>query len=117
MSLTGRLILVVEDEVLIADLVCDHLKDAGAEVVVAYTLKDALDKASANLSAAVIDHKLLDHTTDEVCLKLIARNIPFIVYTGFPDLDAPFNHGVIIQKPITPPTVVSTLEEMLGSTS
>ena len=117
MSLTGRLILVVEDEVLIADLVSDHLKDAGAEVVVAYTLNDALAKATANLSGAVIDHKLHDHTTDEVCLKLIARNIPFIVYTGFPDLNAPFNHGVIIQKPVTPPTVVRTLEEMLGNTS
>ena len=117
MSLTGRLIFVVDDEVLIADLVSDHLKDAGAEVVVAYTLNDALDRASANLSAAVIDHKLHDHTTDEVCLKLIARDIPFIVYTGFADLNAPFTHGVIIQKPITPPTIVSTLEEMLGNTN
>jgi hypothetical protein len=55
--LVGRLVLVVEDEPLVALDVADCLKAAGAQVIIARTLADALrESASANLSAAVLDH-------------------------------------------------------------
>ncbi len=70
-QLVGRLVLVVEDEPLVALDVADCLKAAGAQVVIARTLADALrESASADLSAAVLDHGLHDGDTSEVCERL-----------------------------------------------
>jgi ActR/RegA family two-component response regulator len=58
-SLHGRLVLVVEDEALIALDIAQGFKAAGADVVISRTLEDAMKKAELpNLTAAVIDHAL-----------------------------------------------------------
>jgi CheY-like chemotaxis protein len=73
-QLAGRLVLVVEDEPLVALDVADCLKAAGAQVIIARTLADALrESASADPSAAVLDHGLHDGNTSEVCETLKER--------------------------------------------
>jgi len=78
--LVGCLILIVEDEPLVALDVAHGLEAAGARVLAARTLADALIKASdPELSAAVLDHGLSDGDTSQVCEKLKERDIPFVL--------------------------------------
>ena len=71
-ALVGCTILLVEDEPLVALDIADALKSAGADVVIARTLKDAVYEAMAStLTAAVIDHAMHDGvTTSDVCAAL-----------------------------------------------
>ena len=92
--LAGRSILVVEDEPLIAMDVAQGLQTAGASVSVARTLSDALNKVEApGLSAAVLDHRLRDGDSSQICERLDARNIPFVVYSGYAKLDGACSEG------------------------
>src|SRR6478672_7940031 len=88
-TLTGRTILVIEDEPLVALAIADAFKSAGAQVLIARTLEHAIREAgTANLTAAVIDHAMHDGaTTSDVCALLKERDIPFIVYSGFTKLE------------------------------
>ena len=58
-TLHGRSILIVEDEPLIAFDLAQAFENAGAEIVVTYTLHHALVLVEHDgLSAAVLDHPL-----------------------------------------------------------
>ena len=60
-SLTGRLILIAEDEPLIALEIVQGFEDEGATVIIARTLDDALcGVEDPALSAAILDHGLGD---------------------------------------------------------
>jgi DNA-binding response OmpR family regulator len=83
-SLAGRLILVCEDEPLIAIDIADAFTKAGARVVTARSLREALVAADDGaLSAAILDHVLQDGDSSELCDRLKERNIPFMLYSGF----------------------------------
>jgi DNA-binding response OmpR family regulator len=115
-SLHGSLILVVEDEPLIAmDIACGF-KNAGANVVISSTLEDATEKAGLQgLTAAVIDHALHDGViTSDVCAKLKERNVPFVVYSGFNKLEGACATGELVKKPATPQMLVTTLQGLLA---
>jgi DNA-binding response OmpR family regulator len=114
-QLVGRLVLVVEDEPLVALDVADCLKAAGAQVIIARTLADALrESASADLSAAVLDHGLHDGDTSEVCETLKERDIPFVVYSGYSKLEGACSEGELVPKPASPQLLVSTLVGVLA---
>jgi DNA-binding response OmpR family regulator len=115
-KLAGCFILIVEDEPLIALDIADNFKAAGAEVVIARTLADAMAQADLPpLSAAVIDHALHDGiTTSDVCAKLKERNIPFVVYSGFSELEGACAEGELVQKPTSPQMLVTTLQGVLA---
>jgi DNA-binding response OmpR family regulator len=112
--LVGRSILVVEDEPLIAMDVAQGLETAGASVSVARTLSDALNKVEApGLSAAVLDHRLKDGDTSQICDRLDARNIPFVVYSGYAKLDGPCSEGKQVSKPVLPEELVVAVVGLL----
>lgn len=112
--LAGRSILVVEDEPLIAMDVAHSLQTAGASVSVARTLSDALNKVEApGLSAAVLDHRLKDGDSSQICDRLDARNIPFVVYSGYPKLDGPCSEGKQVSKPVRPEELVVAVVDVL----
>ncbi len=112
--LKGCLVLIVEDEPLVAMDVADSFKTAGAEVVIAGTLVDALEKAElTGLTAAVIDHALRDGLTSEVCAKLKARDIPFIVYSGYNKLEGACASGELVHKPASPQMLLTALRGVL----
>jgi DNA-binding response OmpR family regulator len=115
-SLEGCIVLVVEDEALIALDIAQTFKNAGAQVVISRTLEDAIVKAEIpNLAAAVIDHALHDGlTTSDVCAKLKERNVPFIVYSGYDKLEGACASGEFVPKPANPQMLVTTIQGILA---
>jgi DNA-binding response OmpR family regulator len=115
-SLAGCLVLVVEDEPLIALDIANSFQQVGAKVITARTLEAAMTHAeTADLTAAVIDHALHDGiTTSDVCAKLTERKIPFIVYSGFNHLEGACADGELVHKPASPAMLVATLNGVLA---
>jgi len=112
--LVGRSILVVEDQPLIAMGVVQWLEDAGASASLARTLRDALAKVEApGLPAAVLEHHLRDGDSSQICDRLDARNIPFVVYSGYPKLDGPCSEGKQVSKPVRPEELVVAVVDVL----
>src|SRR5262245_27078279 len=108
--LQGRLVLVVEDEPLVALEVVQSLEAAGARVITARTLATALRCAEdPDLSAAVLDHGLRDTDTSAVCSKLKERNIPFVIYSGYSHIEGDCKEGELVEKPASPQVLVATL--------
>ena len=115
-TFAGCLVLVVEDEPLVALDIADTFKDAGAQVIISRTLGDAMHQAETeNLTAAVVDHVLHDgRITSEVCAKLKERDIPFIVYSGFSKLEGACADGEQVHKPASPATLLAALQGVLA---
>jgi CheY-like chemotaxis protein len=85
MMLTGRSILVVEDEALIAFDLVASLENAGARVQVAGTLANAVEHAQArDWCAAIVDHQLGTETSEPVYAVLELRGVPFLCVTNAP---------------------------------
>ncbi|WP_114948570.1 response regulator [Microvirga calopogonii] len=84
-DITGRRILLVEDEAMIAMLVGDMLEDLGHELVtVATRLEDALAAAgNGTFDLAILDLNLAGVLTYPVADVLAGRGIPFIFATGY----------------------------------
>jgi DNA-binding response OmpR family regulator len=114
-QLTGCLVLVVEDEALIGMDIAAAFREAGAEVLLARTLKQALAHAEHDpLTCAVIDHSLHDGvTTSDVCAALEKRHIPFIVYSGFDHIEGVCAKGELVHKPASPAFLVTTMKGAL----
>jgi CheY-like chemotaxis protein len=105
----GLTILIAEDEALIAHDLATSLEQAGATVTTTNSLEHALMLAENDgLSAAIIDHALIDGDTSELRIKLRRLGIPFVLYSGFErpsDVD-PARH---VSKPAQPETLISAL--------
>jgi DNA-binding NtrC family response regulator len=114
-SLGGSLVLVVEDEALIGMDIAAAFREAGAQVLLARTLKQALAHAENDpLSGAVIDDSLHDRvTTSDVCAALEKRHIPFIVYSGFDQIHGACAKGELVHKPASPALLVTTMRGAL----
>jgi DNA-binding response OmpR family regulator len=118
-SLSGHLILVVEDEPLVAIDIADAFTDAGAQVLTALTLEDAMKLVETHgLTAAVIDHALRDGlTTSDVCERLNELSVPFVVYSGFGEITGACAAGELVQKPASPGMLLSSLTAALSRQS
>jgi DNA-binding NtrC family response regulator len=102
--LTGKRILVVEDEALIAVMVEDMLLEMGGEVVgPAATIDDALALAQEEtLDAAVLDVNVRGRRIDPVAEALMARGIPVLFATGYGEVRlASGAPATVIDKPYT----------------
>jgi DNA-binding response OmpR family regulator len=114
--LAGRLILVVEDEPLIALDIASSFEKAGANVTRATSLLHAMTLAENDeLSAAVLDHVLRDGDSSELCECLKERGIPFVMHSGLSKLEGPANDGVVMPKPTHPEMLVATVVGLLRS--
>lgn len=112
--LVGCSILVVEDEPLIALDVAQGLEAAGARVLTARRLSDALMMAEdPALSAAVLDHDLNEGDSSAVCNRLKERNVPFVLYSGFSKIDGACSEGELVYKPVHPQVLVVTVARLL----
>ena len=114
-SLPGRLILVCEDEPLIALELADAFQKAGARTVITRSLRDALVAAeNGALSAAILDHALSDGDSSQLCERLKERGIPYVLYSGFSNLDGACGDAVHISKPASPEVLVTTVAGLLN---
>lgn len=81
--LQGRRVLVADDEFLIAIVIEESLRDAGAEIISAATLAATIRATEEqNLSAAILDVRLGRQTTEEAAEILAAKGVPFVFYGG-----------------------------------
>ena len=122
-SLTGKRVLVVEDEVLVSMLVEDELRDAGAEVLGPVpTLGGALRlveaaAADGGISAAVLDINLDGRHVGPVADRLAALGVPFVFTTGYGEGCDTGRHGAapILSKPFSPERLVVIVEALASA--
>ena len=113
-SLAGRLILVCEDEPLIAMDIADAFTEAGARVVTARLLQDALVAAENVLqSAAIMGHTLSNGDSSKLRERLEELGIPIVLYSGFSHIDGARGDAVHISKPASPALLVTTVAGLL----
>jgi DNA-binding NtrC family response regulator len=113
-SLTGRSILLIEDEPLIAIAIQQELQDEGAKVQTVRTLADASRfLRTEDLSAAIIDFGLADGEATGICAVLNTRRIPFIVHTGYAACRDFDGAAAVIPKPAPSGALVTALREAL----
>ena len=102
-ELSGRRVLVVEDESRIAMLIGDVLEDLGCEVVaLASRVDEALEKvASLDFEVALLDVNLNGEPSYPVADELAARGMPFVLATGYgaARIPAQLKHAPVLQKP------------------
>ena len=111
--LTGRAVLIVEDEPLIAMEIVRAFERAGALVLGANTVEQALLLLdNGGLSAAVVDHGLSDGDSSRLCERLKELDIPFVLHSGYSNLDGPCRGAPFVSKPASPDVLVTTLERL-----
>jgi CheY-like chemotaxis protein len=84
-DLTGKRVLVVEDEAIIAAMVVDILRELGAEVVgPAYNIADGQTLAAeAAVDLAVLDANVGGTIADSIAEILETRGVPFLFASGY----------------------------------
>ena len=106
--LKGHLILLAEDEPLIAFDMEEILRRAGADVVVATDLATAILAASrSEVTVAVLDYRLGQETIEPVCERLGSRAVPFILTTG--DGGASLVGSAALMKPVDGTQLIAAL--------
>lgn len=117
--LAGRVVLLVEDEPLVALELTAALRAAGARVLTAGYLETGLFTTdNPKLSAAVIDLQLSDGNGSAICRRLHRLGVPFVVHTGFPPMliRGEWSDVPVISKPARPEQIISALIALLHST-
>ncbi len=119
-SLAGRRILVVEDEMMIAMLIDDVLKEAGCHVVGPMPrLGPALQAASTEprLDGALLDINLAGELVSPVADRLIERGVPFVFLTGYGwhMLPERFHSRPLVTKPCRRDLLLATLAKAIGA--
>jgi DNA-binding response OmpR family regulator len=115
--LSGRRILVVEDEMLMLTLLEDILADAGCESVTgAATIDQAVALIDGQVfDAATLDIKLNGNDSYPVADALAARAIPFVFATGnsVHDIMDGYRDRAVLRKPFTGEQLIEMLIRLL----
>src|SRR6185503_19567838 len=115
-ELSGRSILIVEDEPLIALDIVENFRNAGASVIAAHRLSDGLRLAGhPDLAAAVVDFGLSDGEGKALCERLKERDIPFVLHTGYQHASEACAADVLVAKPASSHQLVSAVVGLLAS--
>ena len=80
--LSGRRVLVLEDEFLIRLDICAELESEGAETVEAGTVAEGLAQAARPVDAAVLDITLPDGESWPVAEALRERAVPVVIHSA-----------------------------------
>jgi DNA-binding response OmpR family regulator len=112
------LILILEDEALIALNLQDELQDAGYRIAGPFTTCAAALEwlQTATPDTAVLDAALKDGPCREIALELSRREVPFLIYSGHHEdrqLLAEFDHLTWIEKPVPPSVLVQACQQLL----
>ena len=93
-GLTGRRVLVVEDELLVAMVVEDMLTDAGCIVIGPFaSVAEALAAARAEaVDVALLDVNVAGEKVFPVAYELERQGVPFLFLTGYGEAALPQDH-------------------------
>jgi DNA-binding response OmpR family regulator len=118
-DLSGRRILVVEDDALIALMYDEFLTDAGAEVVGPAASVDEAQKlvVASGISIALLDVRLGDEEVWPVARLLAGNGVPFVFCSGHFDaatLPPEWSGRPVLTKPVRPTQIIAALAEALA---
>jgi CheY-like chemotaxis protein len=118
-AVAGRRILVVEDEYLVADYIAVTLEDLGYEIVgPVATIPEAIAAiASEKLDAVFLDANLGGTSSAPIAEELAARRLPFVVVTGYGNLDLAtpaLQAAPRVNKPFTPADLAAILAKTIA---
>jgi CheY-like chemotaxis protein len=119
--LSGRRVLVVEDEMLVLMNIEDMLADLGCESV---TAAATVDQAMALIEAQVFDAAMLDMNLNgtksfPIADKLAALGVPFVFSTGYnaQDMRVGYRDRALLKKPIRYQELVEVFTDLLSGSS
>jgi len=119
-TLSGKRVLVVEDEALVAMLAEDFLIELGATVIgPATSIEDAVAMVDAHkIDAAVLDINIRGERSSRVADALRLRGIPIVCATGYGEGAAEFASGsTIISKPYSKEKLDQSLQFALSGSA
>ena len=67
------------------------------------------------IAAAIVDHALADGDSSEICERLRERNVPFVTYSGFANVEGACAEAEHVNKPASPSVLVATVTGLLAS--
>ena len=116
---TGSKILVVEDNYLLAQVICDFVAECGFEPIgPASGLDTGLVYArEASLEGAILDINLDGRFCFPICNVLVQRGIPFCFLTGYSHLamiPPQLRQAPLVSKPFEPEEMRNVIEMMLS---
>ncbi|MTD93167.1 response regulator [Hyphomicrobium sp. xq] len=112
--LDAQTILVVEDEPFILLEIQRILEEVGARVLAARSVQEALALLAAEpITASILDYRLQGGTADDLCHQLTARKIPFVIYSGYTNVEGECNKWEIVSKPADPQLLVTRVLSVL----
>jgi DNA-binding response OmpR family regulator len=118
-KLAGVRLIIIEDETLVGLWFEELVEEWGCEVLGWATTVESAERLvlAAEADAALLDLNLDGTSTAEIGAALKARNIPFVVVTGYGSgvthalpIDAP-----IVRKPVDPKLLRAALLQVLAS--
>jgi CheY-like chemotaxis protein len=119
--LSGRKILVVEDEMLVLMMIEDMLTDLGCEAVtVAATVEQALAQIDTQtFDAVMLDMNLNGNTTYSVADVLALRMVPFVFSTGYSGHDTRYGYRdrPMLKKPFRVEELAAVFTNLLSDRS
>jgi PAS domain S-box-containing protein len=116
-GLSGKRILLVEDEPLVSMDIEAHLTAAGCTVTgLASNITEAKQLINqADYDAALVDANLEGHPVDEIATLLRNRNCPFAFVSGYGREALPhgFRDAMLLSKPFSKDRLLATVESLL----
>jgi CheY-like chemotaxis protein len=117
-SLTGRRVLIVEDEFFVADDLAQAVAQLGGEIVGPVpTCEEALVLLSMaeQIDIAVLDINLEDEAVFPVADALTRQGVPFLFATGYSQATVPpqYQHVPRWEKPFTPEDLAQALPKLM----
>lgn len=118
-DLSGRHILIIEDEHIVAQAMCRMLRAWGATVVGPAATVDsalALVRSGPRIDGVLLDINLRGVRAFSVADELIERSIPLVFATGYsnPTIPERYRHVGVLQKPFGPEDIARALFPIVG---
>lgn len=114
MTLSGKRILVLEDEAIIAFGLEDMLVEEGGSVQLACSTAEAQSLIEAGaFDCAILDVNLHGEKSYPIAYRLLADGIPIIFATGYGDAEHPADLGRV--PTITKPYTLDQIKEAFSS--
>lgn len=116
MALAGKRVLVIEDEFLVAAMLCDFIEDEGAVPVGPFGRVDEglCAIAEGGFDAAVLDWNLAGDPGIPLAHALAGKGVPFVIATGYGQVEEPFGDRPLLAKPYSAADVIAALKRILG---
>jgi CheY-like chemotaxis protein len=112
--LSGKSILIVEDEFLIGLMLIKEIAGAGGSSIgPATSVAEALKEIESRIiDLVILDAKLVDGSGAELATCLEERRIPYVVVSGYDKVNLPdgLRRAPFIAKPISVPVLLEAIE-------